>query len=359
LVGQQQASALKSLESYTIESRLAQAFYGASFYVWKTFVPLGLSPLYELSPHFSPWDPAILAGGAATIIITVGLYALRKRWPAGFACWAYSVVTLGPVLGIVSTGPQLVAERYSYLSCLSWAVLAGGVLLHMLQGAHRKVRTLAVAVAVTIVTAILAAATWRQATVWQNTSTLWNYVLRRDPNSSIAHYNLGRFLAKQGRHAEAISHYHAALAIRPDDADTHNNLGLSLAIRGETGASLEEFRKAVQVNPNYAKGFFNLGRVYARQGELEKSLENFRQALKLSPDEAEIYLGLGNVLARQGQPDEAVATFRQAVKLNPDFAEAHIALARALAAQGKKIEAEQHYETAMRLIKSHNQTPPS
>jgi len=30
-----------------------------------------------------------------------------------------------------------------------------------------------------------------------------------------------------------------------------------------------------------------------------------------------------------------------------------------LAAQGKKIEAEQHYETAMRLIKSHNQTPPS
>jgi len=359
LVGQQQASALKSLESYTIESRLAQAFYGASFYVWKTFVPLGLSPLYELSPHFSPWDPAILAGGAATIIITVGLYALRKRWPAGFACWAYSVVTLGPVLGIVSTGPQLVAERYSYLSCLSWAVLAGGVLLHMLQGAHRKVRTLAVAVAVTIVTAILAAATWRQATVWQNTSTLWNYVLRRDPNSSIAHYNLGRFLAKQGRHAEAISHYHAALAIRPDDADTHNNLGLSLAIRGETGASLEEFRKAVQVNPNYAKGFFNLGRVYARQGELEKSLDNFRQALKLSPDEAEIYLGLGNVLARQGQPDEAVATFRQAVKLNPDFAEAHIALARALAAQGKKIEAEQHYETAMRLIKSHNQTPPS
>ena len=36
-----------------------------------------------------------------------------------------------------------------------------------------------------------------------------------------------------------------------------------------------------------------------------------------------------------------------------------IGVARALAAQGKKIEAEQHYETAMRLIKSHNQTPPS
>jgi Tfp pilus assembly protein PilF len=359
LVGQQQASALKSLESYTIESRVAQAFYGASFYVWKTFVPLGLSPLYELSPHFSPWDPAILAGGAATIIITVGLYALRKRWPAGLACWAYCIVTLGPVLGIVSTGPQLVAQRYSYLSCLSWAVLAGGVLLYVLRGATRKVSTLAVAVGVTIITAILAASTWKQATVWQNTSALWNHVLSLDPNSSIAHYNLARFLAKQGRHAEAISHYRAALAIRPDDADTHNNLGLSLAIRGETGASLEEFHKAVQVNPNYAKGFFNLGRVYAQQGELEKSLENFRQALKLSPDEAEIYLGLGNVLARQGQSDEAVATFRQAVKLNPDFAEAHIALARALAAQGKKIEAEQHYETAMRLIKSHNQTPPS
>ena len=358
-IGQQQSSAVKSLGNYGIDSRLAQAFYGASFYLWKTLVPLRLSPLYEILPRFSPWDSSILAGGASTVLVTVMLFLIRKRWPAGLACWAYFVVTLGPVLGIVSTGPQLVAERYSYLACMSWAVLAGGILFYFLRHSAPKVNVLAVTTVATVILVVLAALTWQQATVWQNTRTLWNHVLSLDPNSSIAHYNLARFLAKQGNQAEAIAHYRAALAIRPDDADTHNNLGLLLAIRGESRASLEEFQRAVQINPNYAKGFFNLGRLYARQGQLEKSLENFRQALKLSPDEAEIYLGLGNVLARQGQPDEAVATFRQAVKLKPDFAEAHITLARALTAQGKKNEAEEHYQIALRLMKSQNQMPPS
>ena len=359
-IGQQQSAAVKSLESYGIDSRLAQAFYGASFYVWKTFLPVGLSPLYEISPRFSPWNPAILIGGAATVAITAMLYGLRKRWPAGLACWTYCVVTLGPVLGIVSTGPQLVAERYSYLACMSWAVLAGGVLFYVLGRDTQQPKAWAATVTAIIITLILGGLTWKQTMVWQNTSTLWNHVLSLDANSSIAHYNLARFLAKQGKHEAAIAHYRAALAIRPDDPDAHNNLGLSLAIKGETGAALEEFHRAVKLDPNYSKGFFNLGRVYARQGELEKAVESYRQALKLSPDEAEIHLGLGNALAQMGRPDEAFTQFKQAVELKPDFAEAHVALARWLAAQGKKKEAEEHYETALRLMKSRNQiSPPS
>ena len=358
LVGQQQASAMRSLDSDSIESRLAQALFGASFYLWKTLVPVGLSPLYEISPHFSPWDPAILAGAAATIIITGTLYLIRNRWPAGLACWAYSVVTLAPVLGIVSTGPQLVAERYSYLSCLSWAVLAGGVLLYFLRGVAQERLALAATVTAIIITGILATLTWKQAAVWRNTATLWNHVLKLDPSSRIAHYNLARFLAREGKHVEAIAHYREALAIRPDDADTHNNLGLLLATRGEVDASLEEFQKAVQIDPNYAKAFFNLGRVFSRQGDLEKAVENYRRALQLSPNEAEIHLGLGNVLARLGQLEEAAAHFQTAIEINPDFADAHVALARALAAQGKKKEAEKHYQQALQLLKSQKSTPP-
>jgi hypothetical protein len=81
-----------------------------------------------MPPHFSPLDSSILAGVAATIMITVSLYLLKNRWPAGLTCWMYHVVLLAPVLGIVQTGPQLVADRYSYLSSLGWPVLAGGAL---------------------------------------------------------------------------------------------------------------------------------------------------------------------------------------------------------------------------------------
>src|SRR5919106_2139796 len=354
LIGQQQAAALKSLESYGMVSRLAQAFYGASFYLWKTLVPINLSPLYEIPSDFSPLDPRIVAGAAATMIITLSFYLLRNRWPAGLACWMYSVVVAAPVLGIVQTGPQLVADRYSYLTCLSWAVFGGGLLLSSLgssvqQRSFAPPRVAAATIAV-FVTGTLASLTWKQTEIWRNTATLWSHALRIEPNSSIAHYNLARFLAKQGDHADAIAHYRRALSIRPD-ADAHNNLGLLLAIRGEVDASIEEFQKAAQIDPNYARAFFNLGRVYARLDEPERALQNYRRALELSPNEAEIHLGLGNVLARQGQQKVASEHFENAVKLKPDFADGHVALARSLAAQGKKQDAEKHYEQALQLLK--------
>jgi Tfp pilus assembly protein PilF len=354
LMGQQQASALKSLESYGTVSRLAQVFYGASFYLWKTLVPINLSPLYEIPPDFGPLAPRIVAGAAGTMIITLSFYLLRNRWPAGLACWIYSVVVAAPVLGIVQTGPQLVADRYSYLTCLSWAVLGGGLLLSSLgssvqQRSFAPPRVAAATIAV-FVTGTLASLTWKQTEIWRNTATLWSHALRIEPNSSIAHYNLARFLAKQGGYAEAIAHYRRALSIRPD-ADTHNNLGLLLAIRGEVDASIQEFQKAAQIDPNYARAFFNLGRVYARLDEPERALQNYRRALELSPNEAEIHLGLGNVLARQGQQKVASEHFENAVKLKPDFADGHVALARSLAAQGKKQDAEKHYEQALQLLK--------
>lgn len=352
LLGQQQVSALKSLGSYSIESRLAQALFGASFYLWKTIVPVRLSPLYEIPPNFTLWDPAIFAGAVTTIILTMGLYLFRRRWPAGLACWAYSVVMLAPVLGLVSTGPQLVAERYSYLACLSWSLLAGGVLLTVLRSASQTRMVFAASIIVTIIVVIFSSLTWRQTTVWRDAGTLWTHVLKLDPNSSIAHYNLAKFLANQGRQTEAIAHYRGALSIRPDDADAHNNLGLLLAVGGNTEEGLKEFQTAAQIDPRDAKAFFNLGRIYAREGELEKAIENYNQAVKLNPNQADIRFGLGNALARQGRLEAAAAQFELATKLKPDFADARVAWARALAAQGKNIEAEQQYQEALRMLKA-------
>jgi protein O-mannosyl-transferase len=362
LWGQQQASAFRSLETHDLGSRLAQASFGAAFYLWKTLVPAELSPLYEIPPHFTPWDPFIAAGAGAAIIITASLWLLRARWPAGLACWAYHVVVLAPVLGIVQTGPQLVADRYTYLACLGWAALAGGLFLYFLQRSYQRHSAgLAGSVAFLAAAGILiplALLTWHQTAIWRDTGTLWRHALELDPKSSIAHYNLARFLAKQGKHAEAVAHYRLALNIRPDDTDARNNLGLLLAIRGEIAASLEEFQKTVQIDPRHARAYFNMGRVFARQGDHEKAIRNFQQALEVEPNEAEIYISLGNVFASQGQLEAATTQFELAVKLEPESAEAHVALARVLAARSKKEDAEKHYQQALQLLKAQNVSRP-
>jgi protein O-mannosyl-transferase len=397
LLAQRSIGALKPLQHYDITSRIGQGFYGIIFYLWKSLLPIRLSPLYELPYDPEPWLPVFAAAAITAIAVSLVVYVLRQRWPALLASWAYYLLMLVPVLGIAQSGPQLVADRYTYLACLSWGLLIAGVLFfYWLPSSgtnrDRQPRFLAAPVISVATVLILAFLTWRQIGVWRDTRTLWEHVIKVAPASSIARYNLGkalesegrveqavelyrravelnpgnpdahhnlaRLLARSGQRDEAIGHYRQALAIKPDDADTHNNLGLLLAVRGETEESLRELQQAVQIDPAHARAYFNMGRIFARQGDLDSALVNYQRAVKLNPNEAEIHLGLGNVLSRQGQIETAATHFEQAVRLRPDFPDAHVALARALVAQGKKDEAGKHYEEALRLIKLQGQTPP-
>jgi hypothetical protein len=87
ILAQQSAGALRPVEQYFASYRIGQAFYGLCFYVWKTLVPLSLSPIYELPYDFEPWLPLFLGCGAAVLATSVVLFRLRQRWPFLLACW--------------------------------------------------------------------------------------------------------------------------------------------------------------------------------------------------------------------------------------------------------------------------------
>jgi protein O-mannosyl-transferase len=396
IFAQQNTGALRPVQEYFVSYRLGQAFYAICFYLWKSLIPLGLSPLYELPFDFDPWMPLFFICAVVAVTVTIALYRLRNRWPAPFAAWVYYIVVLAPVVGLAQSGPQLVADRYSYLSCLSWPLLLGGGFgrLWISSGSSpRPPQAIALPAATILIIIALGAMSWQQSKVWRDSSTLWQHVIAVAPDSSIAYYNLARLyedegkldnslahyrraveinpanpdaqynlarlLAKRGMESEAIAHYRQVLSIRPQDAEAHNNLGLLLARRGETDAALEEFRKAVEVDPNYSKAFFNMGRVLAGMGELEKAVHDYREALRLNASEIEILLAVADALARQGKFDEAVIHLQKVAALKPEWPDAHTALARMLAAQGRKIEAEKHYERALQLLQSQTAWPPS
>src|SRR5499427_3675976 len=89
------------LERYPLSARPAMVFYSLWFYVQKTAVPQGLSPLYELPLKVNLLDRQFLLPAIAVTLVTGAVVALRKRWPAGLAGWVYYAITIGPVIGIV------------------------------------------------------------------------------------------------------------------------------------------------------------------------------------------------------------------------------------------------------------------
>ncbi len=389
ILAQHSAGALRPAQQYFFSYRLGQAAYGMIFYLWKSIWPFELSPLYELPYDFAEWTPLFVLCGSIALAITIGLFLLRNRWPAGLACWIYYLVMLAPILGFAQSGPQLVADRYSYLACASWAILIGGGYFRAAQFARTQSQGMRLGWAMSAVALLglvtLGTLAWRQTLVWRDSRTLWRQVIAVGPPSSTAHYNLGRsfedenqldiardyyrravainpanpdahynlarLLAKQGDPVGAIRHYRVALQIRPNDADTHNNLGLLLAQRDDLQSASIEFRDAIRIDPTYSKAYFNLGRISAQQGNLDSAVQSYQQALRLAPDQFEIHFQLGNILEQQGHLAAAKEHFKAAVKLKPDFAEGRIALARLLVAAGAKTEAEKQYQEAIRLLK--------
>src|SRR5437667_595736 len=324
--------------------RLAVSAYGLSFYLWKMVAPVNLSPLYELPPTVNPWAPPFLLSYGVVVAITAIVLAFRRRVPGLPAAWVAYVVVLLPVLGIFQSGPQIAADRYTYLASLGWAILvSAGVLSHWRR---RPFLFTGLAACVLFGLGIL---TWNQVQVWHDSEKLWTHALATYPKSSIAEHNLGIVRADQGKLTEASEHYRRALQITPEYASAHNNWGAALAQQGKLAEASEHFRQALRIDPAFANARYALGMAFAQQGKLAEAVDHYRQALQIKPDHADAHNNLGNALAVQGKLAEASEHFRQALRINPDFANPHYNLGNVRAQQGKLAEASDHFRQALRL----------
>src|SRR5262249_42312287 len=107
---------VRPLSEWGIAARLAQAMYGLMFYVQKMVWPTRLACIYEMPRVFDPGEDRFVAAYAFTTALALIALAVWKRWPALTAAAAIYAVILAPVLGFHQSGPQLVADRYAYLS---------------------------------------------------------------------------------------------------------------------------------------------------------------------------------------------------------------------------------------------------
>ena len=393
LLAQHQAKAIRTLEEYDIASRIMQSLYAAGFYLWKTVLPFGLSPLYELPLASNPWRWSYIISAIVVFGVTGVFFVQRRRWPAALAGWLVYLILLMPTSGIVQSGAQLVADRYSYLSCMVWALIAGAGFLRLWQASwdRRVSRKLfdGVVVLCTLALVGLGSLTWMQAGIWHDSEKLWRHALSIDPQSYFAHNNLGNALATQGRFDEAIDEFHKTLRINPNDADAAYNLGNAFAQKGDLNQADQQLQQALQLDPDNAMAAYDLGNVRVRQKRFDDAIEQFQRALRSDPGLARANYNLAQLFFQQGKIDEAIQNYRlalqndpthvkaryylalalaergdlegakkefqESLRLEPNLAEAHAGLARALTAQGRKAEAVQHYQEAVRILQSQNQ----
>ncbi|HEY3188107.1 MAG TPA: tetratricopeptide repeat protein, partial [Solirubrobacteraceae bacterium] len=255
--------------------------------------------VYELPDGARALDTAFVAIGVTVLAITSVLYVMRSRWPAALAAWVAYVVTLAPVSGLATwsqAGRQVVADRYSYLACLPWAVLVGAGVCVVLSAdsrwlrSHRSARAgLAAGVAAWIVA--LAAVTVPQIGVWRDGETLWRYALEVDPDCALCHSQLGAVLGNRGAVVPALAHFERAVAIRPDELIFRSNHALALLKVGRASEAAEAYRSLTARRPDDVELLSRFGAALLQANDPRGAATQFERAVALEP---------GNTLARAG-----------------------------------------------------------
>lgn len=114
----------------------------------------------------------------------------------------------------------------------------------------------------------------------QEAASVFQQVLARDSNNTLALFNLGLlyYSGKQMDAAEAL--WRKAVMIDTAYTDAYNNLAISLVQQGKKAEAEVVLKKIVSSNPDYIDGYFNLANFYVRNGKNEEALFYVRELKK-------------------------------------------------------------------------------
>ena len=323
------------------------------FYFAKLVWPLNLVFIY---PH---WNVDASAGwqyvfplGAIAVAAALAYEARRRRGP--LAAFLYFTGTLFPVLGFLNVYPfvySYVADHFQYLASVGVIVPVSYWLAVARERVPVQARKL-FPIVPAILLAVLATLTWRQASIYRDSETVYQDTLRHNPDSWMAHNNLGaELLDVAARRGEAISHLETALQLKPDSAEAHNNLGKAyMQITGRRSEAIANYEAAVRLRPRFPEAQNNLGSALTQAGRGAEAIPHFEEALRVRPNFADAHTNLGvALLTVPGRGADAIEQFEEALRLNPDSAEAHNGLGSALSEQGHSQEAIQEFQAALRI----------
>jgi Tfp pilus assembly protein PilF len=301
---------IKGLADHPLWVRPALFAHGLVFSLEKTIFPFGLIPLYEIPARWDPADPRFVVGGLVTAALAASLALTWRRRPALTAAAVAYAVMLAPVSGLVTHGgPQIAADRYTYLPALALALLVGGGVALVVQAAARG--TLApraarmVAAALALWLAGCGALTWQQTQVWRDSVSLWHHAAAFAPDCARCLHGLGVALFRGGAAAEAAERLERAVALRPDLVDLQPDLGLALWAVGRPRDALPYLERASARHPLNGEMGRRLGAVLLDAHRPDEARRQFETLLARRPNDAEARLGL--VRAYRALGDQAGA----------------------------------------------------
>jgi cytochrome c-type biogenesis protein CcmH/NrfG len=277
--------AVNAMDMFSLQTRVTNAVVSYLEYLGKMVWPSGLSILYPHPGNTLPLWQGILCG-MALVGITIISIRLIKKAPYFAVGWFWYLGTLVPVIGIVQVGAQAMADRFTYIPLIGIFIIVAWGVPELISKWRHKEKVLSVSAGIIIFTLLIT--TWKQASHWKNSITVFKHAIRvtdkKYPTLSRIHNNLGIVLYAEGKKQEAISHYKMAIKTNSAHAKAYYNLGIALTAERKNEEAISWYKKAIRLNPNFTNAHYNLGIILLQIGVLQEAVYHFRETVRLRPD---------------------------------------------------------------------------
>jgi tetratricopeptide (TPR) repeat protein len=290
--------------------------------------------------------------GTVGVLGVIGLgFAWCRRSRGPLAATLLFLGILFPALGFFNVYPfvfSYVADHFAYLAT---AVLDGALAIGIAGWMLCDDRRLSVAYVsmIAAITAVCAAATYRDAGPYVSAEALYRRTLAGNPDAWLAQGNLGTILLDRGAIPEAIEHLKRARELNPLYPEPANNLANAYARQRDWDDALPLYAEAVRLRPTYFDAYINWGNALGEMGRYAEAVERYRSALALRPDSAAGFYRLGNAYGNGGDLDSAIGAYARAAALDPAYPEAEANWGLALVENGQVSDAMEHLLRAVAL----------
>ncbi len=333
--------------------RVAQASFGACFYLVKTAWPFGITAFYPRPESEDFRTPLFAACFAGVVLAVSAAFRMRRRWPWLLAALAAYLLIASPYLGLVRVSVTLASDRYCHAPMMAWVVLGCAGLCRLAERHWSRPVLFGAGTGTLVIAFGLMALCSVQCRVWDSNEHLWSQALKHAGWSSELHRFAGTSLADEGKLDRADAELREALRLRPHYFEATYGLGVVLDRRGEYSAAVAYLREAKRLRPQDARVHLSLGEALVHQEHVDEAIALYREALQLQPDFPDLHFSLGVALLRQRKVDDAIDELTRAVELRPWYTEAYNMLGGAFVLRRRLDKAVVQYQKALELDPGH------
>lgn len=285
---QSAVGALHERFSFDIVGRSVAASYAVIFYISKIVLPINLSCIYPYpGSNAYIFIYAVIITALICILFFLGRHS-RKIIFSG----AFFLITILPVLKLISFGPVIAADRYTYIPSvgISYGISEAIVWLWTRQSHNGKVIHFFTGTFFLTVMILFSVLTWRQCGVWEDGISLWSNALRYYPHAAIAYANRGVAYFRKGDYDQTISECGRAIKLKPRDSCSYLNRASAYYNKGNYDAAFLDYKKAAVIDPKYSHyPDFVMASAYLNSGKPDMAIEGYTKVIDMLPRFGEVY----------------------------------------------------------------------